>query len=1024
VEQLNNPSKEGVPDLEMFEAILDISSEAVWVTDFNSNTNFWYASVGNRDKYGIPKSTVDFSFWTDHVHPEDFKRATEGYQAALHNPTTNFYQHEYRFNGGKGTIYIINDSMRFFRDREGKAIRVVGVWKDVTDIHLREEKLLDLLNAIEADLNRFTIISGISNATMWEVDVHTNRVNWKAGNRTLEEFGLTKANYSLEDWKNSIHEEDRERVVRKFDETITSGATKYEDEYRFIKANGFIAYVKDKGFVIHDSNGKAIKVLGAWLDVTKEKEHEQKLMQVIQSEKRLNEALSSREGQLASSEEELRQINEQLSLNIEALKEKEFIISRSQQMARIANWELDPFTGEIFWSSELYNIVGINPDVKISRPENVLPFLDTNSGKIYTQAFLMLQEHEKPFDITIQVNTPIGYRKWVRITAYPIITHTRRWIVGLAYDVTYFKEAEELMRASEEKFERAFRNNPDLMNIVREEDSRVLDVNDKVSQVLGYSRPEVLGAKSTDFNFFVNEAERAHFYQVYEQVGRVEMEASWRKKDGSVIQVLVSSSQMELEGKKCIISVVRDITDRKNAEEKFQKAFDLSPDLMLIFKESDQILIEANHNLAEFTGYTREEVIGKLAQDFLLWENEEERTEFRKEYFARGRCTVEARLYKKGRIPFYSTFSAQRIKLNNENHILVVIRNITEKKNAEERLIESEANLNATINNTTLMVWSVDRDFNLIKYNEPFRKYVRENYHVDPSQERVELKEENHPLNSLTSVWLERYTRALAGEAVKISDKAFNRYFDFSLNPIIDQGKIMGVSVFAEDVTERVEKEKELKEALNKIGELKLMALRSVMNPHFIFNALNSIQFFIAQNDRENAINYLSTFSKLVRGILTHSVENKIKLSEELEMLRHYIALERMRFDNKFDFDIRIEEGLDLESIEIPSLLIQPYVENAIIHGLYNKEEKGLLRINVREEYHSILFEIEDNGIGRKAAMNLRQLNFPKHKSMGTALTEERLKLINAQDKVSLEIIDLYENGQPSGTKVRIGVKD
>ncbi len=159
----------------------------------------------------------------------------------------------------------------------------------------------------------------------------------------------------------------------------------------------------------------------------------------------------------------------------------------------------------------------------------------------------------------------------------------------------------------------------------------------------------------------------------------------------------------------------------------------------------------------------------------------------------------------------------------------------------------------------------------------------------------------------------------------------------------------MGVSVFAEDVSERVEKEKKLKEALNKIGELKLMALRSVMNPHFIFNALNSIQYFIAQNDRKNALSFLSTFSKLIRGILSNSVNNKIKLAEELELLEHYVALERMRFENKFDFDIHIDSGLDPESIEIPSLLIQPYVENAILHGLYNKEGKGLLKINVME---------------------------------------------------------------------------
>ena len=201
------------------------------------------------------------------------------------------------------------------------------------------------------------------------------------------------------------------------------------------------------------------------------------------------------------------------------------------------------------------------------------------------------------------------------------------------------------------------------------------------------------------------------------------------------------------------------------------------------------------------------------------------------------------------------------------------------------------------------------------------------------------------------------------------------------------------------------------------------MALRAAMNPHFIFNTLNSIQFYIMENDQVNAVSYLSTFSKLIRGILNNSVHHKVKLSDELEMLQHYISLEQMRFENKFDFVLCIPDELDVESIEIPSRLIQPYVENAILHGLYNKKERGALKISVYEKDDSVLFEIEDDGVGREMAMRIRQQNFPKHKSMGTALTEERLKLINAQDVVSFEIVDLMNDSQPAGTKVKIRVK-
>jgi len=194
------------------------------------------------------------------------------------------------------------------------------------------------------------------------------------------------------------------------------------------------------------------------------------------------------------------------------------------------------------------------------------------------------------------------------------------------------------------------------------------------------------------------------------------------------------------------------------------------------------------------------------------------------------------------------------------------------------------------------------------------------------------------------------------------------------------------------------------------------------MNPHFIFNALNSIQFFIAKNDRLNAINYLSTFSKLIRGILTNSVNNKVKLTDEIELLKHYVNLELLRFEEKFEFILSVSPTLEVDNIEVPSLLIQPYVENAILHGLYNKSSKGILKISVREDQDSVLFEIEDNGIGREAARKLRQQNFPQHKSMGTILTEERFKLINMEEKASFEIRDLFKDEKSAGTLVKIWV--
>ncbi|HEY3402464.1 MAG TPA: histidine kinase, partial [Ohtaekwangia sp.] len=236
--------------------------------------------------------------------------------------------------------------------------------------------------------------------------------------------------------------------------------------------------------------------------------------------------------------------------------------------------------------------------------------------------------------------------------------------------------------------------------------------------------------------------------------------------------------------------------------------------------------------------------------------------------------------------------------------------------------------------------------------------------------------------------------------------------------------KVVGASVYTRDISELKKQTAELIEANKKIGDLKLMALRSVMNPHFIFNALNSIQYFIAKNDRQNAINYLSTFSKLIRGVLNHSVHDKISLIDELDLLKYYINLEMVRFENKFDFKLTIDPELDLENIEIPSLLIQPYVENAILHGLNNKRSHGTLAISVRYDDDRVLFEVEDDGVGREESKRLQAQNFPKHKSMATVLTEERLNLINERENVSFKTDDLVDSaGNAAGTRVSIWVR-
>ncbi len=221
------------------------------------------------------------------------------------------------------------------------------------------------------------------------------------------------------------------------------------------------------------------------------------------------------------------------------------------------------------------------------------------------------------------------------------------------------------------------------------------------------------------------------------------------------------------------------------------------------------------------------------------------------------------------------------------------------------------------------------------------------------------------------------------------------------------------------------EKERLKAEFERQLLEVEMSALRAQMNPHFIFNSLNSIKNFIIQNEPRMASRYLTKFSQLMRLILNNSKNPTVRLEDELKALDLYCQLENMRFENKFEYTIEVSENVDSEFIEIPPLILQPYVENAIWHGLMNKETKGKLEIRVQQQNGDLQIVVQDDGIGREKAMEIKNLSALKRKSMGMQITSERLDLINERNKgkAFVKIIDLKnESGEAIGTKVKISI--
>jgi ligand-binding sensor domain-containing protein len=210
-----------------------------------------------------------------------------------------------------------------------------------------------------------------------------------------------------------------------------------------------------------------------------------------------------------------------------------------------------------------------------------------------------------------------------------------------------------------------------------------------------------------------------------------------------------------------------------------------------------------------------------------------------------------------------------------------------------------------------------------------------------------------------------------------------------------------------------------------KARELEMQALRAQMNPHFIFNSLTSINRFILKNDRLSASDYLTRFSRLIRMVLNHSRLMLIPLDDELDMLRLYLDMEKLRFKEVFSYTIDAGNDADRENILIPPMLFQPFVENAIWHGLMHKSEPGRLDILLRIDGDILTCTITDNGVGRIVAAAASSKSAQKRKSMGIDITQQRLNLINgsADNGHGVKIEDLYDDhGQPAGTRVTIRI--
>lgn len=464
-----------------------------------------------------------------------------------------------------------------------------------------------------------------------------------------------------------------------------------------------------------------------------------------------------------------------------------------------------------------------------------------------------------------------------------------------------------------------------------------------------------------------------------------------------------------------ISGICSDITEKKLIQSEIKQLSLVAEKTTngVIIADIEGRVIWANQGFHDMMEVSAEKIIGKRPRD--LFNNGTKEFDEKINNIIEGNNSsieIEVLTYKKKKKWVQINTTIIRNDTNEAVQQVEVIIDITEQKKSQQLLFESQQKLSSILNSLDEVVWAISvPDYEVLFVSQSFErvfgqtaKQWKKNFNIwkeviVPEDkiigEQIEYDVTNfgsaHGIYRIVGVnghlkWLENATKMVRNEK--------NEPF-----------MIMGITT---DITEKKRAEEALQRANEGIdaanrakAELELRALQMQMNPHFIFNALNSIQSYVMSQDAFTANNYLSKFARLIRLFLDSSRSKFIPLYEEINLLTLYIELEKFRFENKFDFEILIHPQVN-KFVEIPTMILQPFVENAINHGLRYKHGKGLLSIQFYFEKGFIICKIEDNGVGRKNAEEIQSKSSKGYKSQGLKITTERLIIYNSINEANI----------------------
>jgi PAS domain S-box-containing protein len=606
------------------------------------------------------------------------------------------------------------------------------------------------------------------------------------------------------------------------------------------------------------------------------------------------------------------------------------------------------------------------------------------------------------------------------------------------YEIEKLKQTEADLRVLEEqnKYKVIFETMKDGITIM-DIDGNVIDVNPSIYEI--YQIPIELKATEIPLDRIITEDAAKKFQKTVDHFKKGILkneinDTTQRRWTGEIFPVEVNSAIFYLNNHEYVLTIIKDITERNRKDNELNN---LNRDLKAIVTSLDDIVLVINEYMIFENVFTSNEELLFMPKEQFLNRTIDDvfgidhplGAQYKKHISSTlnsGRNSAFEYPSPDGSQWFSSKIQKLHFEGNTIQKVSLIIKNITEIKQEEEKAKENYELFKLVAENVPIgLLLSRVKDGQILFANNALAKMQGRS-----KEEFVNVTSVNLYKNPEDRL---RFIELIKEKGTVVNFESEGIHKDGTVLPALLSGTMStywGEPVFlgiASDISEIKKTQKELQEKTRQLAESKLTALRSQMNPHFLFNSMNSIQELILTKQSEKAYKYLTKFSRLLRDVLDNSDKLLIHVSDELNMLSLYLEIESLRFGNTFEYSIQIDPSIDLEHYKIPPLILQPFVENAIWHGLMHKDGERRLKIDITKSENGILCSILDNGIGRQKSKEIQQKNLINKTSKGLKLVDDRLQLLH---DLNIQLFDssindhFAANGEFSGTKISFNIKE